>query len=50
MSILPNPLPEGGGIMTHVYLVPFMVSYKIIIFCMKIYGRIDINIIMFRYV
>ena len=29
--------------MTYVYLVPFIVSYKIIIFCMKIHGRIDIK-------
>ncbi len=29
--------------MTRVYLFPFMVSYKIIIFCMKIHGTIDIN-------
>ena len=45
MFILPNPLPEGGvgGIRTHVYLFPFMVSYKIKIFCMKIYGTIDIK-------
>ena len=44
VSILPNPLPEEGlGRITRVYLVPFMVSYKIIIFCMKKRGVIDNN-------
>jgi hypothetical protein len=29
MSILPNPLPEGGRVITTcVYLAPFMISYK----------------------
>ncbi len=32
MSVLPNPIPEGGVIMTRVYLAPFMVSYKILFF------------------
>ncbi len=33
MSILPPPLPEGGGgRITRVYLAPFMVSYKMFLF------------------
>jgi len=43
MSIFQPPYGKGGGRITRVYLAPFMVSYNIIIFCMKKHGRIDIN-------